>query len=329
MICRRHISGIVLATAFLAGCSGRQSVLDPNSPHALQLAELSWLLFAAGTFVLLVVLLAVLMAIRGPVWLRALLASARTVVWAGIVFPVITLTALLGYGIWLTRADAVAPPDPDALHITVVGEQWWWRVHYPDGDRTVATANEIRIPTGRTILFALASADVIHSFWVPNLGGKVDMIPGRTTHLSLRADKPGVFRGQCAEYCGGPHALMALEIVAQSPADFEAWMADQARPAVESASATARRGRDLFLAAGCGACHTVRGSPAAGTIGPDLTHLASRRSVGIDTLAMSEANIKRFIVDGQYIKPGNLMPPFRIFADADLDAITNYLAGLR
>jgi cytochrome c oxidase subunit 2 len=304
-------------------------VLDPGSSHALQLAQLSWLLFAAGAIILLVVLLAVLLAIRGPDRLRALLASARAVVWAGMVFPAVTLTVLLGYGVWLTRADAVAPRDPDALRIAVVGEQWWWRVHYADGDRTVATANEIRIPAGRQVLFTLSSADVIHSFWVPNLGGKVDMVPGRATHLRLRADRTGVFRGQCAEYCGGPHALMALEIVGQSPADFEAWMAGQARPAVEPDSAAARRGRGLFLAAGCGACHTVRGTPAAGTIGPDLTHLASRRSVGVDTLAMTEANIKRFIVDGQHIKPGNLMPPFRIFAGSDLDAMASYLAGLQ
>ncbi len=149
----------------------------------------------------------------------------------------------------------------------------------------IATANEIRIPAGRPIVFTLQSADVIHSFWVPNLGGKMDMIPGRTTHLRLQADQPGVFRGQCAEYCGGPHALMALEVVAMPPAEFEAWLQGQARPAAEPASEAAERGRELFLAAGCGACHTVRGTAAAGTVGPDLTHLGSRRSVGIDTAA--------------------------------------------
>ena len=198
----------------------------------------------------------------------------------------------------------------------------------PDG--TIATANELRIPAGRTVVFTLQSADVIHSFWVPNLGGKVDMIPGRTTHLRAAAPtEPGVFRGQCAEYCGGPHALMALEVVALPPAEFEAWLDGQARPAVEPASPAAHRGGELFLAAGCGACHTVRGTPATGRSGPDLTHLGSRRSVGVDTRPMTQANIARFIRDGQHVKPGNLMPPFRIFAADDLDAVATYLAGLK
>ena len=318
------------AAALLGGCGDNQSVLNPKGPQALELAHLSWLLFAFGTVVLLLVMLAVAVAILGPRPLRTVLASARTVVWAGIVFPAVTLTALLGYGVWLTRASTALPDASGALRIDVVGEQWWWRVTYPQPGRPpVATANEIRIPTGRPILFTLQSADVIHSFWVPNLGGKMDMIPGRTTQLRLRADHAGVFRGQCAEYCGGPHALMALEVVAVPPPEFEAWLQGQARPAAEPAAGIAGRGRELFIAAGCGACHAVRGTPAAGTVGPDLTHLGSRRSVGLDTAAMSQANIARFIRDGQHIKPGNLMPPFRIFAPADLDAVAAYLAELR
>jgi cytochrome c oxidase subunit 2 len=182
---------------------------------------------------------------------------------------------------------------------------------------------------GRTVLFELRSADVIHSFWVPSLGGKVDMIPGRTTFLRLRADRAGVFRGQCAEYCGGPHALMALEVVAMEPADFDVWLQDQARPAADPESPIAGQGRELFLTAGCGACHAVRGTGAAGTIGPDLTHLGSRRSVGVDTASMSVAAIARFMTEGQHIKPGNRMPPFRIFAPYDLHAIATYLAALR
>ena len=232
------------AAALLGGCGDNQSVLNPKGPEALQLAHLSWLLFAFGTIVLLLVVLATAVAIRGPQPLRALLASARTVVWAGIVFPAVTLTALLGYGVWLTRASTAVPGGDGALRIEVVGEQWWWRVTYPQrgGGPPVATANEIRIPTGRPILFTLQSADVIHSFWVPNLGGKMDMIPGRTTHLRLQADHAGVFRGQCAEYCGGPHALMALEVVAMPPAEFEAWLQGQVR-ACQRASLRSRRAR--------------------------------------------------------------------------------------
>jgi cytochrome c oxidase subunit II len=318
----------MLPAVCLAGCGGRQSVLNPEGPEALQLTQLSWLLFAFGTIVLVVVVLAAAMAIRGPLGVRAMLASAHSVVWGGIVFPAVTLTLLLAYGIWLTRAT-VARDNSGALGVEVIGEQWWWRVAYSRGDGAVAAANEIRSPVGRPVLFKLSSADVIHSFWVPNLGGKVDMIPGRITYLRLQADRPGVFRGQCAEYCGGPHALMALEVVALAPLDFEAWLEGQAGPAREPDSPIEQRGRELFLAAGCGACHAVRGTPAAGTVGPNLTHLGSRRSIGLDTLALSEANIKKFIRDGQHIKPGNKMPPFAIFADADLDAIAAYLVSLK
>jgi cytochrome c oxidase subunit 2 len=326
--CGLLATGLAIS-ALLAGCGDRQSVLNPKGPDAHQLAQLSWLLFAAGTAILLAVVMVALLAIRGPDRWRALLASERMVVWAGVAFPVITLTMLLGYGAWLTRSVAVAADDPDALHVSVSGEQWWWRIEYPHDGGRVATANEIRIPAGRTVLFTLNSPDVIHSFWAPNLGGKMDMIPGRTTRLRLRADAPGVFRGQCAEYCGGPHALMAFEVVALPRPEFDAWLEGQARPAAEPVSTEARRGRDLFLAAGCGACHTVRGTAATGRVGPDLTHIGSRRSVGLDTLPTTKANIRRFIEDGQHLKPGNRMPPFRIFSAADLDAVAAYLAGLQ
>jgi len=329
MIPRGRLASICLALITLAACGGRQSALNPQGPEALRLTQLGWLLFALGAGILVLVVLATAVAVRGPDRLRTLLASARTVIWAGVVFPVTTLTLLLGYGIWLTRGGGIALDDPAALRVTVVGEQWWWRVVYQHRGTAVATANEIRIPVGRPLLFVLTSADVIHSFWVPNLGGKVDMIPGRTTHLRLRADQPGVFRGQCAEYCGGSHALMALEVISLSEPEFESWLEDQARPAAEPATTEARRGQELFVAAGCGGCHTVRGTPATGTVGPDLTHLGSRRSVGLDTLPMTEANIRRFIRDGQHVKPGNPMPPFRIFSQADLGAIAAYLAGLQ
>jgi cytochrome c oxidase subunit 2 len=319
-----------IAAIVIGGCGEQQSVLNPAGPEALRLAQLTWLLFGFGAAVLGIVILAAVAAVRGPEQVRAALASARMVVWAGILFPSVALTGLLGYGVWVTRASIADPSHEGMLRIAVTGEQWWWRVHYaqPAG-YPVAAANEIRIPVGRSILFELRSADVIHSFWVPNLGGKVDMIPGRTTFLRLRANQVGIFRGQCAEYCGGPHALMALEVVAMSPVEFDTWLQNQARPATDPETTFARRGRELFFGAGCGACHAVRGTAAAGTIGPDLTHLGSRRSVGIDTAAVSEAAIARFISDGQHIKPGNRMPPFRIFAPDDLGAIAAYLAGLR
>jgi cytochrome c oxidase subunit 2 len=325
----RGMQLVVLVALPLASCGDHQSVLNPKGPEALKLAQLSWFLFAVCTLILVGVVVATAAAMRGGAGVRAMLASPRTVVWAGIVFPAVTLTGLLIFGVLLTRAAAIPTDDSSALRVTVIGEQWWWRVHYPHPGGTIATANEIHIPAGRTVVFALQSADVIHSFWVPNLGGKVDMIPGRTTYLRLRAAEPGVFRGQCAEFCGGPHGLMTLHVVALPPSVFETWLDDQSRITTEPSSPATLRGRELFLAAGCGACHTIRGTSATGVVGPDLTHLGSRLSVGVDTNPVTQASIARFIRDGQHIKPGNRMPPFRIFAADDLDAIAIYLAGLQ
>jgi len=311
----------------LTGCAPSDSVLAPQGPDAAGIAQLALLLFVMGTAVMTLVLLALWLAIRGSARTRARLASDRLVVAGGIVFPAVTLTALLAYG---TAMLAESLSANGGERIEVIGEQWWWRISYaaPDGARFVS-ANEIHIPAGRRVEFSLKSADVIHSFWVPSLGGKVDMIPGRTTSLRVTASRPGVFRGQCAEYCGGPHALMTLRIVAMTETDYEAWRAREAAPASEPVTEPERRGRTLFLAAGCGACHAIRGTQADGTIGPDLTHLGARRSVGVETLAMTRAGLAQFIANGQHVKPGNTMPHFRVFSNEDRDALTAYLVSLR
>jgi cytochrome c oxidase subunit 2 len=317
---------IALATA---GCASHESVLAPHGPDAARIAQLAWILFGVGALVMALVLVVLWLAMYGSPRARARLAGGNAVVAGGIVLPALTLTGLLGYGVWAMRVDARGL-EREVERIAVVGEQWWWRLTYlgPDG-RPFASANEIRIPVGRAVEFALTSTDVIHSFWVPSLGGKVDMIPGRATKLRLAAHRSGVFRGPCAEYCGGPHALMTANIVAMPADEFEAWRAREAAPAREPAREPERQGKSLFLAAGCGACHTVRGTPAAGTIGPDLTHLGARRWVASETLPMSEAGLARFIADGQHVKPGNRMPEFRIFSPAERDALAAYLVSLR
>jgi cytochrome c oxidase subunit 2 len=313
-----------------AGCSDVQSVLSTHGPRAAEIAALSGVLFIGGAIILLLVVAAIWLAIRGPAAVRHMLAAERAVIAGGIVFPSVVLAALLGCNVWLMRAAGQASSNTDALPITVAGEQWWWRVTYSMASGTpVASANEIRIPVGRDVVFTLKSADVIHSFWIPSLGGKVDMIPGRETQLRVRADRPGIFRGQCAEYCGGPHALMALQVLSLPPDEFDQWLVREAGPAVESQDEVERRGQSLFLGAGCGACHAVRGTSATGAIGPDLTHVGSRRSIGADTLALTHNNLMRFIADGQTAKPGNAMPPFRIFSDAERSAVAAYLLSLR
>lgn len=327
----RSCGGILTGSVLLGGC-GRdaQSVLAPGGIQAGQIADLAWLLFGFGTLVLVIVVAAVWLAIRGSSRIRRILAQENTVIVLGMVFPAVTLTLLLGYGVWLMRPHLDLARDRNAVGIEVVGEQWWWRVTYSAADGTrIASANEIRIPVGKPVTFTLKAADVIHSFWVPSLGGKVDMIPGRTTQLRLSADRPGVYRGQCAEYCGGPHALMAFEVVAMPASDYAVWLERAAAPAITPASETALRGESLFLATGCGACHTVRGTSAAGTLGPDLTHIGARRSVGIDTLPLTRENLMRFITDGQHVKPGNLMPEFRVLEPPQIDAIASYLLSLK
>jgi cytochrome c oxidase subunit 2 len=313
----------------LGACSERQSVLAAHGAEAERIALLATILFLGAAIVMAIVMAALWLALRGTERQRAALAGERAIRLGGIGFPVITLTVLLGYGLWLMREGLALEPEP-ALRIEVTGEQWWWRIGYRDREgNAFAEANEIRIPVGAEVELVLRTADVIHSFWVPSLGGKLDMIPGRTNRLRLKAERAGIYRGQCAEYCGGPHALMALEIVAVPPAEFEAWLAAGAKPAPVPAGESERRGGELFLAAGCGGCHMVRGTAAEGRIGPDLSRVGARRFLAAATIPGGAKNLARFVADGQDLKPGNLMPPFRFFSPAERDVLGAYLASLR
>ncbi|MGH8514793.1 MAG: cytochrome c oxidase subunit II [Gammaproteobacteria bacterium] len=304
-------------------------MLSPHAVQADQIARLSWTLFAVALVILLIVAAATWIAILGPAKIRGALATPRMVVIGGIVFPAIVLCVLLVSNISLLHAFREPADKPDTVSIRVVGEQWWWRVTYNAHGIEVSAANEIRIPVGRDIVFTLTSADVIHSFWVPSLGGKVDMIPGRDTRLRVHATRPGIFRGPCAEYCGGPHALMASQVIALPLDAFETWLANEAKPATAPVNEKERQGQEIFLSSGCGACHAVRGTPAQGIVGPNLTRLATRTAIGAGTLPLTSGNLARFISDGQSVKPGNGMPEFRIFTDGQRDALTAYLLSLK
>lgn len=311
----------------LGGCSEIQSVMAPASPEAERILTLTWILFIGGTaiFVLVVALLALALTASRPV--RRPIAGIRAVAAGGIALPVAVLSLLLAYGVWLTRTDAAA--SAPAHEITVQGEQWWWRVTYHDPDATrLASANEIRLEAGQPVRINLTARDVIHSFWVPSLAGKVDAIPGRTNALSFTPETPGTYRGQCAEYCGGPHALMALRVVVMSPEDYAQWIAGERQPAAEPDNEQTARGQEIFRAS-CIACHAVRGTGAGGELGPDLTHVANRATLGGEVLPMSKENIARWITDNQRIKPNNHMPEFTTLSEADLDALASYIAALR
>ncbi|MEP2119152.1 MAG: cytochrome c oxidase subunit II [Bauldia litoralis] len=319
---------LVAGLALLGACSGSQSALDPTGVEAGRVATLSWVLFIGAAVIFVGVLVLTVAAVVGPAGFRTRLGREGVVIAGGIVFPVVILTILLGYGLTVMRAGG-AEGDGEGASIAVVGEQWWWRVIYTDAEgRTFESANEIRIPTGRPVKLALTTADVIHSLWVPKLAGKLDMIPGRTNTLTLEAEEPGVSRGQCAEYCGGAHAFMAFHVVAMEPEDYDAWLDREAAVASRPGSTLEERGQLVFLSSGCGACHQVRGTDANGVIGPDLTHVGGRIALAAGTLPNSREAIADWIVANQHIKPQNKMPPYAIFSDAELDALSSYLASL-
>ncbi len=216
------------------------------------------------------------------------------------------------------------------LTIELVGHQWWWEVQYVDSSpqRRITTANEIHIPVGRPVLVKTASRDVIHSFWAPNLHGKRDLIPGHQGAIYLQADTPGAFRAQCAEFCGHQHAKMALWVIAESEERFQSWMEQQRRPALAPRDSVTRRGQEVFLQGSCALCHAIQGTPAGSRVGPDLTHLASRRTIAAGTLPNTRGHLAGWIIDPQRIKPGVRMPSNALGA-SDLEALLTYLESLR
>jgi cytochrome c oxidase subunit 2 len=229
-----------------------------------------------------------------------------------------------------TDRALLALPDEDALQIEVTAHQWWWEFRYadPDPSRRFVTANELHVPVGRPVTLTLEASDVIHSFWVPRLAGKRDLIPGHTTTLRFQADRPGVYRGQCAEFCGHQHAHMALLVVAEPPARYAAWAERQRQPAPPAANPTVQRGREIFEQRTCAMCHAISGTPAAATRGPDLTHVGGRRTLAAATIPNTRENLVRWIADPHHDKPGVNMPPHAYRRD-ELEALAAYLGSLR
>lgn len=312
----------------LSGCSGSSSTLAAAGLDAQRTAELFWWMAAVSIALWLALSVLLLLAIRG--WRPA--RPDRTAPWlivgGGVILPTVVLAVLLVAALppLFTRHVVAA----DALHVEVIGEQWWWRVRYRHpGGAAVELANELRLPRGRQTRVQLGSDNVIHAFWVPALAGKVDMIPGRTTFLTLEPTMVGEFRGVCAEYCGDSHARMAFTATVVEPQAFSAWLSAQQQDAAQPGTDGERRGRELFVARGCGACHTVRGTDSRGRIGPDLTHFASRPTVAAMALANDTNTIKSWLRQPSRIKPGARMPGFATIGEQELDLIAVYLGGLR
>jgi cytochrome c oxidase subunit 2 len=307
--------------SLLAGCNGEQSMLHPAGEQAEGQALLFWVMAIGAAVIWCVVMGAAIYAVIGKRKPRSEKFADRFIFYGGVAFPTVTLAALLVFGLaylpnWAGSEDA-------DLRVHVTGEQYWWRFAYETADgQRVETANELHLPVGANVEFVLNSTDVIHSFWIPALGGKMDLIPGRTNLLRLRPLKAGVYRGVCAEFCGPSHAYMAFEAMVHPVADFEAWLTGQAQPADAA-------GSEVFVTAGCGACHRVRGVSEAGSVGPDLTHFASRRSLAAATLPLTPEALEDWLVAPSHIKPDARMPDYASLDDAQRQAIVSFLMGLK
>jgi cytochrome c oxidase subunit 2 len=253
----------------------------------------------------------------------------NTAVGAAVAVTIIILLSLLAASIWIGKAITPVHAS-NAVTIAVVGHQWWWEIEYENSDpsRRVTTANDFHVPVGSPIVFKVTSRDVIHSLWIPNINGKRDLIPGYTTAIWTQVDSPGIYRGQCAEFCGRQHAHMAFAVVAEARERFEQWLEAMRRPAQEPQNPAALRGRDVFMANRCAGCHRIRGTSAGGTVAPDLTHVGSRLTLGAGTLPNTREHLSDWITDAQSSKPGNQMPPNPLGSD-DLDALLTYLEALR
>jgi cytochrome c oxidase subunit 2 len=324
-----------------SGCSGIQSALDPKGPKAAGVLHLTWFLVGTAAIVYVVVVAMLFYVLRrGSRSLTDLdeepgaeaighERGMKTWVVAATVLTTLILIAFVFVDLSTARSlSTVGGASP--LRIDVVGHQWWWEVKYPDPDpqNDIETANEIHVPVGRAVLIKMKSSDVIHSFWAPNLDGKKDLIPGHETVTWFRADTVGVYRGQCAEFCGYEHAKMAFYVVAEPRIEFERWLAQQRAEASTPGDSLAQDGERVFLSSSCAMCHTIAGTGAGSNNGPDLTHLASRRTIAAGTLPNTGANLESWILAPQTIKPGAKMPANQIDPQS-LRALVAYLQGLK
>lgn len=325
----------------IAAAARGASMLDPAADQASEVAGLWWFFFSVCTVVFVGVITAAAFAVwrarnhqaaTPPPIIPEAASQSR-----GLVFGVNTsmaITLILLFTLLLRdffTDRALRPPDaPDALTIRLTGHQWWWDVEYEDPapHQVFNTANEIHLPVGRPVQLQLQSSDVIHSFWVPSLSGKKDLVPGHPTSMWLKADRPGVYYGQCAEFCGYQHANMKLIVFVDTPEAFAAWQAAQRNPAPKPTTDRQRHGRDVFLTRTCVMCHTLPGTTAGSRVGPTLGGLASRRTLGAGALANSRDNLRQWIVDAPSLKPGVRMPQNNLPSE-DIEALLDYLETLK
>jgi cytochrome c oxidase subunit 2 len=317
---------VLLAT----GCNSNQAITNPATDPAREIDTLWWAMFAGAMVVFGVVVALLVLAFvrrnrsdeasdddRGPY---------MVIIGGGLAAPIVSLAILFGFVIHVMPATS-APEGPTKLTIRVIGHQWFWEVRY-HGTQAI-TANEIHIPAATPVDVRVTTADVIHSFWVPRLNRKIDMIPGKVNRIELDAPHPGVYRGQCSEFCGMGHAQMAFYVIVQPPDQFRAWLQNQEQPAAEPSGGQAAAGARAFMTAGCQNCHAIRGTSASGRVGPDLTHVGSRRTLAALTVPNTPRALFNWITNPQRIKPGARMPGFASLPASERHALVTYLEGLR
>jgi cytochrome c oxidase subunit 2 len=328
--------GVTAVVTVIAGCSSRSpSMLDPQSPQARHISRLWWLMFtlAAVIYVAVIALVVVAMVRRRagddqePMPHEDEQANnerrdGRFLLYGGLVLPTIVLAVI---GVQTVRVSESLGAAAAQVHIVVDAEPWWWRITYPDDG--VVTANEIHVPVGEQVDISLRSNNVIHSLWVPQLNGKTDVVPGQTNHLAFTADAAGTYRGQCAEFCGIEHAKMSFTVVAQQPDEYRAWLAANRTPAATPQTDEQQRGATILQTQACAGCHTVSGTSANGTLGPDLSHIASRATIGANTLPNTPEEMRRWLSATQQVKPGALMPQLDLTAD-QVQALVAYMENL-
>ena len=326
-------AALAVAVVFLlAGCGSKTDMLHPHGPPAKDIASLWWWLLGGCSFGMLFVTgMLVLAWVRrrsaGPGREPGERAGWVVVLTLGVGVMVTGLVVLFVVGdIFVARASETPAASATAFTVRAVGHQWYWEFRYPGGK--VVTADELHIPVRTAVRIDVGSVDVIHSFWVPELNRKIDAIPGQHNAIELYADRAGVYRGECLQYCGLQHAHMGFLVFADPAGRYRRWLAAQAKPAKTPARGGAARGERVFMQGPCASCHTIRGTPAQGSVGPDLTHVASRTSLAGLVIPNTPAELSRWIVDSQAIKPGNQMPDVRLTA-AQLRAVVAYLETLR
>lgn len=308
--------------------TGAGGSLDPRGPFAGEIYRLWWILLILGAVVFIAVI-----AFLGVGLVRRhrsdtppeedSLAPTRWIVAGGVVMPLVVLAVVLGVSIDSTWVLDTGVPE-DAMVIEVTGHQWWWEVHYEGRDFT--TANELHIPVGEPVLIRLRSSDVIHSFWVPQLAGKIDALPDHPNELVIQADEPGEYGGRCAEFCGLQHTNMAILVVAENDEDLSEWLAAQESEVTIPESAV--RGAEIFLSHECAECHTIKGTSAAGDEGPDLTHVATRARLGATVIPNTSDQLRRWVANPQEVKPGVKMPDIEL-SEEELDDLVAFLETLR